>query len=114
MGISSPQYFQVETVARLVFHPKTCLFLIQKMGEGKSAIVLTAATLLQGRTLVVILLLGLGCDQVTKAQQHHFKVEAYHLVDKNRGEDQLAIQRHFCQSVSTMLCPLSSLPLHNH
>jgi superfamily II DNA helicase RecQ len=87
--ISSPQYFQAEAVARLVFHPKNCLFLI---GEGKLAVVLTAAILLQGITLFVIPLLGLGCDQVTKAHHHHFKVKAYHL-DENRGEDQLAIQR---------------------
>jgi hypothetical protein len=36
-------------IAPLVFQPKTCLFLIQKMGEGKSAVVFTSsATLLRG------------------------------------------------------------------
>jgi hypothetical protein len=45
-GISSPNEFELEVVARLVFVPKTCLFLIRKTGEGKSAIVLTSLTLL--------------------------------------------------------------------
>jgi hypothetical protein len=81
-GISSPREFQIEAVARLVFEPKTCLFLIRKTGEGKSAVVLTASTLLRGITLVVVPLLGLGCDQVSKAQHHHHKIEAFHL-DKN-------------------------------
>jgi superfamily II DNA helicase RecQ len=91
-GIASPKEFQlVAAVARIVFQAKTCLYLIQKTGEGKLAVVLTSATLLQGITLVVVPLLGLGCDQVAKAQRGRYKVEAYHL-DKNRGEDQLAIQ----------------------
>jgi superfamily II DNA helicase RecQ len=54
--------------------------------------VLTSATLLRGICLVVVPLLGLGCDQVVKAQRPDYKVESYHL-DKNRGEDMLAIQR---------------------
>jgi superfamily II DNA helicase RecQ len=91
-GIKTPRYFQVEAVARLVFDPNTCLYLIRKTGEGKSAVVLTSSTLLRGITLVVVPLLGLGCDQVAKAQRHRYKVEAFHL-DENRGEDQLAIQR---------------------
>jgi superfamily II DNA helicase RecQ len=90
-GISSPREFQVEAVARLVFEPKTCLYLIRKTGEGKSAVVLSAATLLRGITLVVVPLLGLGCDQVAKAHRRRYKVEAYHL-DENRGNDQVAIQ----------------------
>jgi superfamily II DNA helicase RecQ len=91
-GILAPRHFQVEAVSRLVFHSKTCLFLIRKTGEGKSAVVLTSTTLLQGITLVVVPLLGLGCDQVAKAQRLRYKVESYHL-DENRGEDHLAIQR---------------------
>jgi superfamily II DNA helicase RecQ len=47
---------------------------------------------LHGISLVVVPLLGLGCDQVAKAQRPGSKVESYHL-DKNCGEDQLAIQQ---------------------
>jgi superfamily II DNA helicase RecQ len=82
-GILSPRKFQIEAVARLVFEPKTCLFLIQKTGKGKPAVVvLTASTRLRGITLVVVPLLGLGCDQVSKAQRCHHKAEAFHL-DEN-------------------------------
>jgi superfamily II DNA helicase RecQ len=92
-GVLSPREFQVQAIAWLVFQPKTCLFLLQKTGEGKSAVVLTSAMLLHGISLVVVPLLSLGCDQVAKAQRPLFKVESYHL-DKNCGEDHLAVQWH--------------------
>jgi superfamily II DNA helicase RecQ len=37
------------------------------MGDGKSAVILASASILQGITLVPAPLLGLGCDQVAKA-----------------------------------------------
>jgi hypothetical protein len=57
------------------------------------AMVLTTSTILRGITLVVVPLLGLGCDQVAKTQHCHYKIEAFHL-DKNRGQYQLTIQQH--------------------
>jgi superfamily II DNA helicase RecQ len=90
-GISSPREFHVEAVTRLLFEPRTYLFLIRKTGEGKLAVVLTSATLLRGITLVVVPLLGLGCDQVAKAQRRRHKVKVYHL-EENRDDDQVAIQ----------------------
>jgi superfamily II DNA helicase RecQ len=81
-GISSPREFQVEAVARLIFEPKACLFLIQKTGEGKPAVALTAAMHLQGITLVMVPLLGLGCDQVAKAHHRHYKVSTGQLLNQ--------------------------------
>jgi superfamily II DNA helicase RecQ len=76
-SILSPREFQVRAIARLVFHPSTCLFFIRKTGEAKSALVLTSATLVRGICLVVVPLLGLGCDQLAKAQQRPgYKVES--------------------------------------
>jgi superfamily II DNA helicase RecQ len=69
------------------------------MGEGKSAVVLTLVTLLRGISLVVVPLLGLGCDQVAKAQRPAYKVESYHL-DENRREGMLAIQRRLLSNSS--------------
>jgi hypothetical protein len=103
-GILASRDSQVEVVARLVFEPKTCIYLIRKTGEGKSMVVLTSATLLRGITLVVVPLLGLGCDQVAKAQHHRYKVKAYHL-DKNRGNIQMAIQT--CLQSITQQCSQS-------
>jgi superfamily II DNA helicase RecQ len=85
-GILPPREFQVSAIAQLVFYPKTCLFLIRKTGEGKSAVVFTLATLLCGICLVVVPLLGLGCDQVAKAQRPAYKVESYHLDENHWGE----------------------------
>jgi hypothetical protein len=54
-GIFSPREFQVWAIAQLLFHSRTCLlFLIQNKGEGKSAVVLTSATLLRGICLELL------------------------------------------------------------
>jgi hypothetical protein len=66
--------------------------LVSSLSE-KLAVVLTSAMLLCDISLVIVPLLGLGCDQVAKAQRPLFKVESYHL-DENCGEDQLAVQQH--------------------
>jgi hypothetical protein len=65
--------FQVKAVAQLVFHPKICLFLIWKTGEGISAVVITSAMLLCSICLVIVPLLGLGCDQVAKGRDQASK-----------------------------------------
>jgi hypothetical protein len=92
-GISSPREFQVEMVDRLVFKPKTCLFLVKKTGGRQVGHCANLGySLVWQYSCYEVPLLGLGCDQVAKAQRQRFKVEVCHL-DKNRGEDQLPIQQ---------------------
>jgi hypothetical protein len=85
------------------------------MGEGKIDVVLTSPTPLPGISLIIVVpLLGLGCDQVAKAHQRpRFKVESSHF-DENYGEDQLAIQQcllsityHCSQSITIFALPQS-------
>ena len=62
------------------------LYLIQKTGEGKSLVLLGMATALQGITIDMVPLLGLGCDQVSKSKHLNKRYEAYH-VNEFRDKD---------------------------
>jgi hypothetical protein len=77
--IPKPKPYQLEAIACLCFSTKGRLYLVHKTGEGKSAVVLASATIFRGITLVLVPLLGLGCDQVAKATRREQQVEAYHL-----------------------------------
>jgi hypothetical protein len=81
----------VEAVARLVFEPRLAFFSSKRLEKQVSHFSDHFYALLHDITLMVVPLLGLGCDQVTKAHCHCYKVGACHL-NENRGEDQLAIQ----------------------
>ena len=65
--IDSPWDFQVVSVNEGGFQVNMIMYLISKIGSGKSAVPLTIATIQRGITIVVVQLLGLGSDQVKKA-----------------------------------------------
>jgi superfamily II DNA helicase RecQ len=65
--------------------------LVHKTGEGNFAVVLALATLLCGITLVLVPLIGLGCDQVAKDFLINERVKAYHL-DEHRGNDHILLR----------------------
>ena len=90
-NIPSPKPYQVEAISCLCFSTKRRLYLVRKTGDGKSAVVLASATILRGITLVLVPLLGLGCDQVAKAFRLEQRVEAYHL-DEHRGLDYITLR----------------------
>ena len=58
------------------------VYLILKMGEGKSLVIITTSALLRGVTVVMVPLIGMGSDQVNKAVNLGQRIEAYH-VDEN-------------------------------
>jgi superfamily II DNA helicase RecQ len=89
--IPSPKPFQVEAITCLCFSTKRRLYLVQKTGDGKSAVILASVTILRGITLVLISLLGLGCDQVANAFRLEQRVEAYHL-DEHQGPDYITLR----------------------
>ena len=53
----------------------------------------TVAMLLCGMSIVLVPLLGLGSDQVSKSNNQAQHVEAYHL-DELRGQDLRALHEH--------------------
>ena len=73
-------------IFHLVYREVPLTYLIRKCGEGKSLVLLGMATLLRGITLSMVLLIGLGSDQVSKSRQPNNHVEAWHF-DKFKGSD---------------------------
>jgi hypothetical protein len=81
--IDCPREFQIQAIYLMVYCREQVLYLIRKTGEGKSIVFLTIATLLRGITIVLVPLIGLGSDQVTKSINLSHRVESYH-VDENK------------------------------
>ncbi len=62
------------------------VYVCTKTGSGKSAIPLTAGSLLLRVIITLVPLVGLGSDQVSKSANDASFIEAYH-VDEHRGLD---------------------------
>ena len=77
-GIQSPRDYQIDAIFFLVFLKIGMMYLIRKMGEGKSLVLLGMATALRGITITMVQLLGLGSDQVSRLKRLDCRVELYH------------------------------------
>jgi superfamily II DNA helicase RecQ len=85
-GVDSPHSWQTEAVHELAFGDEVCLLLVRKTGDGKTNVLLGAATLLGGVSLCVVPLLGLGVDQEARVESSTGElVRSFHL-DELRGE----------------------------
>ena len=84
--IDSPRDFQVVSINQGTFDDDTIMYLISKAGSGKSTVLLTITTLRHGVTVVVVLLLGLGSDQVEKSTRFEKGIKTYH-ANEHRGKD---------------------------
>ncbi len=84
-GINFPHKFQVRAINNIAFHCGRLVYIIAKMGSGKSAITLTVGSLQTGITLTMVPLAGLGSDQVNSAQNGDNFIEAYHLDEYRRA-----------------------------
>jgi hypothetical protein len=70
----------------IAFNHDQLVYLIAKTGSRKSAIMLRVGSLQWGLTLLMILLVGLGSNQVLKSHNNDNYIESYHL-DEHRGLD---------------------------
>ncbi|KAL7472437.1 hypothetical protein ACHAXS_012774 [Conticribra weissflogii] len=77
-GIGTPYDYQIETICEIAIRKKN-IFLIRKTGEGKSIVPWTVAALRKCITIILVPLIGLGSDQVSKASRLELGIEAYHL-----------------------------------
>ena len=71
------------------------MYIIPKTGSGKSAIPLTIATLCRGVSIILVPLLGLGSDQVTKAILADKNIHAFHVdehQDVGRRKDETLLK----------------------
>jgi superfamily II DNA helicase RecQ len=101
---STPYPFQLHCVRSLIWpyrseSPK--VLSVQATGKGKSLCMQAAGTLLGGVTLVLVPLLALGGDQVTKirrANQVYSVVKGYHLDELKHG----SLRHHVIQELSGM------------
>jgi superfamily II DNA helicase RecQ len=64
--IENPREYQIKAIFYLVFLRIRMLYLIRKTGEGKSLVLLGAATMLCGVTICLVPLLGLGSSQASR------------------------------------------------
>lgn len=85
-GIRHPREFQIRAVHSLAFQRDRLQYLIAKTGSGKSVVLLAVGALQNGITLTIVLLVGLGSDQVSKSTNEPNFIKAYHL-DEHTGID---------------------------
>ncbi len=86
------------------------VYVCAKTGSGKSAIPLTAGSLLSRVIITLVPLVGLGSDQVSKSTNDGSFIEAYH-IDEHRGPDATLIKKRLlsitaaeAKHVSIFLC----------
>ena len=86
-GISSPREFQHVGIYHCITNDDTVLAVPRKTSDGKSLVVQLASFFRKGVTFYLEPLLGLASDQVDRATVEEHSMEAYH-VDEHRKEDQ--------------------------
>jgi len=85
-NISTPRDFQLEAINHTCFEDDTVLIVYRRTADGKSLVPLGTAAIRRGIVIVLVPLIGLGSDQVEKAQFTDHNVEAYH-IDEHKGAD---------------------------
>jgi len=82
-AIPSLRDWQVEAIHHICWARPELTFIQRAPADGKSLVIMTHAFMTRGFLLVIVPLLGLGCDQVDKARLDEHNIEAYHL-DEHR------------------------------
>ena len=90
-GVASVREFQLQAIYAGAFYDDSFLSINAKTGYGKSLIPLAIASMRRGVSIVMMPLLGLGTDQVTKALHVDINIEAWH-IDEFRGRDGRALR----------------------
>ena len=86
LGCENPRPYQIESIFQLTYRKLDMMYLIRKCGDGKSLVMHAMATILRGITIVMVPLIGLGSDQISKTKRPEVEVEAYH-IDEFRDDD---------------------------
>ncbi len=91
-GVDELREFQIQAICHGIFHDETVMYVAEKNGYGKSLIPITIASIRKGITIVLVLLIGLGSDQVAKSMFANKGIEAYH-VDEHQTPDDAKLLR---------------------
>lgn len=78
LGCNAPRPYQINCVFQLTFRKLDMMRLIRKCSDGKSLALHAMATILRGVTIVMVPLIGLGSNQISKTKRPELGVEAYH------------------------------------
>ena len=89
-AVASVREFQLQAIYAGAFYADSFLSINAKTGYGKSLIPLAIASMRRGVSIVMMPLLGLGTDQVSKAIHVDINIEAWH-TGEFRGPDGCAL-----------------------
>ena len=78
-GISTPRPFQIEAINHCTFEDDTYISINRGTADGKSLVPQTLTITRRGVALIMVPLVGLGTDQVEKAQLAEHGIESYHI-----------------------------------
>ena len=77
-----PRDFQLERINHCAFEDDAFIIVILRTVDGKSLVPLKIVTLRHGVVILIVLLSGLGSDQIEKVIVREHSIEAYH-IDKH-------------------------------
>ena len=84
----------LEAVCHSAFGDGSYLHIIRRTADGKSMVPLTVGALRRRVIIVLVPLIGLGSDQVSKAISIKHNTEAYH-INEHKGDDALYFRAAF-------------------
>ena len=97
-GIILPRDFQLKAINHSVFKNDSYIFVIQPMASEKSLIPLTVATIRHRVAIMLVPLIGLGCNKVEDTLVIKNNADAYH-IDEHKYRD----TKKLCNCLSDFL-----------
>jgi len=79
LGCDTPRRYQIDSIFQLTYRKLDMMYLIRKCGDGKSLVMHAMATILRGITIVMVPLIGLGNDQISKTKRPEVLFSYYFL-----------------------------------
>jgi superfamily II DNA helicase RecQ len=96
LNLISPRPFQVDVIREAVFPSQAGpphILMVQKTGEGKSAVIMGALLMLRGLALIIVPLLSIGTGQASAATKLCRSVDSYHVDELSLEERQVLFKR---------------------
>ena len=92
-GIATPRPFQIEAINHCTFEDDTYISINRGTADGKSLVPQTLTITRRGVALIMVPLVGLGTDQVEKAQLVDHGIESYHIDEHKKHDEQRLMRR---------------------
>ena len=92
-GIPNPRPFQMEAINHCTFEDDTYISINRGTADGKSLVPQTLSITRRGVAIIMVPLVGLGTDQVEKAQLAEHGIESYHIDEHKRNDEKKLMRR---------------------